>query len=212
MKQSFFLPVLLIPTVLFALLSCEQPRTRSYDYETQPSGSAGFSNRTDESTGGQDADKEDTPTSTPTTSEYSCGTETYNRSGSYLGSYYLCQSSKTNNQFLFKLQQTVNVQICLFPMYTTSGSSMYIGEAQCQYVPTNSTGKAFVLHKNRSGFENYTLNSVMIMKDEASNYPYPFNGTWANTSAFLQCMHTAHLTQDYCNAYTSKRQYEMVNL
>jgi hypothetical protein len=83
-----------------------------------------------------------------------------------IGWFGICQS--TQDETLFKFRPSVtstSIRTCLIPTYKdANGSSTYIGNPQCTYTTSNQIvqGK---LYKDRSGFSNYPLNGVIVMKE-----------------------------------------------
>lgn len=90
-------------------------------------------------------------------------TKYYTTSMGYFG---LCQGSN-ETQIKVKFSMTTSSRNCLIPTYKdANGSSTYIGQPQCTYVNQANTEIQGSLPKNRSGFESYSLNGVMVMKEE----------------------------------------------
>lgn len=83
-----------------------------------------------------------------------------------IGHFGICQS--TQDETLFKLRTSLGSpteRVCLIPTYKdATGSSTYIGQPQCTYTEAGKViqGKLF---KNRTGFESYALNGVIVMKE-----------------------------------------------
>lgn len=98
------------------------------------------------------------------------GFETCDLSGKYYASntgyFGVCQSTVDETQFMFKPSSTdQSVRTCFIPTYKDqNGSSAYIGQPQCTLTTQNVsvTGR---LYKTRSGFQQYPLNGVMVMKE-----------------------------------------------
>lgn len=189
---------------LVLLTSCDQPRSRKDAYTSD-----NFKfNGSDGDGSGDDDDKGNGGLAT----EFShCGTKTYTHSSPYLADYMLCKSSQDETKFYFRMSQSGGT-IWLIPMYKSSSTSLYIGNPVSNYITPGATGSQYRLYKNRTGFESYTLNAVMILKDEKITFGYPYTGVWDNVQAFLQCMHTAHLTDAYCQAYVAQKRYELHTL
>jgi hypothetical protein len=83
-----------------------------------------------------------------------------------IGTVGICQSLLDETDILFQVNiGDTSSRTCLIPTYKDqTGSSSYIGQPQCLYTEINKIvqGKLF---KNRSGFTQYPLNGVMIMKE-----------------------------------------------
>lgn len=83
-----------------------------------------------------------------------------------VGHFGLCQS--TQDETLFKFRTSLgssSSRICLIPTFKdATGSSTYLGSPQCTYTTANTivTGK---LYKDRSGYSNYALNGVIVMRE-----------------------------------------------
>ncbi len=215
-KKLYFICFLLI------LSACDAPRNRSSIYDmTYPGKTASSSSAGSFYTGGGDTDggdnkglpEENNITIPVEFAHCQAGTQ-FPNSSSYLGNYFICQSQSDQTNIYFWPQNPITSKVCLIPMYSANGSSINIGNAQCQYISGAAQGAVFNLYKNRPGFENYVLNAVMIMKDEAFVYPYPYTLQYggsaiANTTAFFKCMDTLYQTNAYCQAYTSLKQYQL---
>lgn len=111
-----------------------------------------------------------------------------------LGSVGICKSSLDETQIRFVSNMTnTTSRTCLIPTYKDQyGSSTYLGDPQCTYTQSEQvyTGR---LYKNRSGFTNYAINGVMVMREgllpeyfqcmdayqQYINYYCPANQTYA---------------------------------
>jgi hypothetical protein len=83
-----------------------------------------------------------------------------------MGSFGLCQSSVDEKLFRVKFSQTTTNRNCLIPLYKdATGSSTYIGQPQCTYVNQAEASLDGALVKNRTNFETYPLNGVIVMKE-----------------------------------------------
>jgi hypothetical protein len=164
---------LILFTLLFWVVSCDSPQ-RSRLPSTYVSGVE----QTDTSTGGFVPDNlSDSTTSGSTSgsgsgSQNQAGFENCDLSQKYhtidIGYFGLCQNSKDETVFKFKPSLTsTGVRTCLIPTWfdsSSNGSSTYIGQPQCTYTTSNQTVTGQLV-KNRSGFENYQLNGVIVMKE-----------------------------------------------
>lgn len=83
-----------------------------------------------------------------------------------LGYFGLCQSTQSETIFKFRTSlSSTSVRVCLIPTYKdNSGSSTYIGQPQCTYTTAGQVMSG-TLYKDRSGFSNYPINGVMVMKE-----------------------------------------------
>jgi hypothetical protein len=94
-----------------------------------------------------------------------------------IGNFGLCQSTVSETLFKVKFSTTSSSRNCLIPTYKDStGSSTYIGQPQCTSVSSANVEIPGELYKNRSGFESYPLNGVMVMKEALLN-------------SYFNCMH-----------------------
>ncbi len=119
-----------------------------------------------------------------------------------IGAFGLCQS--TLDETILRVRPSLtstNIRTCLIPAYKDStGSSTYIGQPQCTYFEANKViqGK---LYKSRSGFENYPLNGVMVMKEPLmGEYFKCMNAyvSWREISCMPQSG-TPAMSPAYCN-------------
>jgi hypothetical protein len=116
----------------------------------------------------------DTTVTTPTaTAEAGFETCDYSKIGtsSSLGTYGVCQS--TLDETIVKVKASVSdstVRTCLIATYKdSSGSSLYLSiTPQCFY-PSAGTAVKGRLYKDRSGFEGYSLNGMIIIKERSSS-------------------------------------------
>jgi hypothetical protein len=83
-----------------------------------------------------------------------------------VGNIGVCQSTQDETVFKFRPTLTsLSVRTCLIPTYRdSSGASTYIGNPQCAYTTANQIiqGK---LYKDRTGFSQYPINGVIVMKE-----------------------------------------------
>jgi hypothetical protein len=103
---------------------------------------------------------------TQTDSDFPSCDLSYKYSTVDIGSFGLCQSSVTETSFKVKFGTATSTRNCLIPLYKDStGSSTYIGQPQCTSVTQSGEQLQGTLYKNRSGFESYPLNGVIVMKE-----------------------------------------------
>lgn len=128
------------------------------------------------------------------------------------GSYNICQSSNSETTVFFQIKNPISSeQVCLIPMYDNAGYSTYLGEPRC-FTPSDA-GKIYTitLYKNRSGFSNYSINGVMMMRDK--NYfftsPYPTNYQISTVDAYLYCSNylATYGNNAYCQAFSTGGHY-----
>ena len=225
------LKIVLSLSIILFLSSCDVPRNRSSIYDSGYSERTNFNNsasagsfynddggsttNNDNNNDNNDDNNQDDTTNSSIPSAYQhCinGQNQFPTSSQYLGNYFICQSQTDKTKVYFWPQNSISSKICMIPMYSNGSQSINIGDAQCQYT-LGTTGVEFTLYKNRSGFENYVINAVMIMKDESFVYPYPYTLKYtspiANTTAFFMCMNTAYQTPAYCQAFAQMKQYQL---
>jgi hypothetical protein len=156
---------------LLGLMSCDVPKrmresnlgtlNNSNNLETPNAGNAGTINGNN------------TPASS---SEYSQCTSTYNGYAPTIGQIGVCQSSTNELNVKLTFSVTDNSDgTCIVPMYRdTSGNSTYTGRAQCTKHTANQVIYG-VLVKDRSGYQQYPLNNIMVLK-------------YSSLNAFFNCM------------------------
>lgn len=161
--------------IAFSLYGCDAPqRTRLVQNPLASNGSSsnftepgGFTNTTGTTT---------TPTSTTMPAGFTNCDITPKHYASGIGLTGVCQS--TNDEASIMIKPTITdttSRTCLIPTYKdASGSSAYIGQPQCLYTTENKIVNGS-LFKNRSGFTQYPLNGLMIMKE-------------TSMTAYFQCM------------------------
>lgn len=88
-----------------------------------------------------------------------------------LGSYGVCQH--TSDETVVKVKPSLSnsaIRTCLIATYKdTSGSSLYLSVTPQCFYPTAGTVVKGRLYKDRSGFEGYTLNGLIIIKEKSSS-------------------------------------------
>jgi hypothetical protein len=159
--------VLLILPLFLTLTSCDAPvrgrAVRTINGSGLEATSGNFSTPDSGSTGGTTGQTGSNPPGTP-------GFDSCNLSQQYhasaLGHIGLCQNSQTETLFRFKPSMSdSSSRTCLIPTYKdVNGSSTYIGQPQCSFTESNVVLQGY-LYKNREGFTDRPLNSVMIMKE-----------------------------------------------
>jgi len=240
-KSKIFLLIWVwIPSSLLWMTSCDAPRTTrtsshgstnssvfSYGSPNTTSGSLLGSNNSN-----SNSNNTDTPTTTidpsitvPSGAE-NCnwsqdGTTGYNIGAAHFaadestltdGAYNICQHPSSETTIFFQLKNAISSeQVCMIPMYDNAGYSTYLGEPRC-FTPSIA-GKIYTitLYKNRSGFSNYSINGVMMMRDK--NYfftsPYPTTYKISTVDAYLYCSNylAAYSNDTYCQVFSSGGHY-----
>lgn len=131
---------------------------------------------------------------------------------SVLGELTICKS-KTDDRIIYvQFAKEQTTRLLMIPTYNSGTKSFYVGSPV--YNINESTLTAYKIYKyelqkNRKGFENYPITSVMLMKDQSNFYPYPYNSYKYNSDAYLVCNNWLYQTKDpvYCNAFKSVGQY-----
>jgi hypothetical protein len=183
--------MILTVLTLLVLMGCDAPvRTRQLgkaESLTNPSNSNSNSMAYDPGTlSGTTTSTGTTPGGPTTGTTPSASTEpgftscdlTNRYSSSELGSFGLCQSTVTESSMRVRFARpSQSTRNCLIPLYKDgSGNSTYIGQPQCTLVNAPDAVITGSLPKNRSGFESYPINGVLVMKE-------------AHLPAYYQCMH-----------------------
>jgi hypothetical protein len=150
------------------LVGCDNPqRTRATELVTgngvTQSGSNGLVDTTPGSTTGTT-----TGTTTIDPNFPSC-TLTYAYTSPALGQIAICQSTVDETLFKFKSSLTSDKRVCLIPTYKdASGASTWIGQPQCTLTNAGNTYSGKLL-KTRAGYTGYSINGVMMMKEDLLN-------------------------------------------
>jgi hypothetical protein len=211
---------------LFALLSCDPPRSRSAKYgffnnslststPTNPSG--GATTIVIAPTNGTTT----VPTNNPIPLELRhCsfamdGRNGFQHSANHVGAYTLCQprnnGAAVGNNVYLQMKTPINQgQLCLIPITINSqGRSTFIGEPKCLMVTDPMQVYNISFSINRQGLSGATLRGAMIMKDVSLYFPAPFNQYLMNVDAYLWCMDYVDRTGDtsYCQSYDSVGQF-----
>lgn len=146
----------------------------------------------------------------------STSNQQYTRDTNHLGKINICQSKTTPLNIFVQVKTPVTAtKVCAIPMYEYSGRSIYLGNPRCIFIPDNKV-YTIPLLKNRSGsYSQYSMTSVMLIKDMKFNYPAPFAtstnlyGQFNGVDAFLYCSQYLDRTGvgSYCNAFNSINQH-----
>lgn len=128
------------------------------------------------------------------------------------GAYNICQHPNSETTVFFQIKNAISSeQVCVIPMYDNAGYSTYLGEPRC-FTPSTA-GKIYTitLYKNRSGFSNYSINGVMMMRDKTYffNSPYPTTYKIYTVDAYLYCANylAAYGSDAYCQSFSSGGHY-----
>lgn len=113
----------------------------------------------------------------------------------YMG---LCQSSQDETSIAVKSTIADSNRTCLIPTFKdNTGSSTYLGQPQC-YLPQTTSVMMGKLYKTRSGFSNYPINGVMVLKEIALNAYFTCMNAYVNFMLMPQCPNGAK-TNAYCD-------------
>ena len=217
MKKLKFI-IVLIP---FILMSCDQPRDRRTAYKARDISDNSSYNY---NYGNENGNGTPTPSPTATSggqnipqeishcSWSSDGINGFTSTHPHLGAYTLCQEQGAGNdtKVHIQVQSPVNdSQVCVIPTYHSNGRAIYIGEPRCLLLNSNLSIYPITLLKNRTGYSQFQITSVMVMKDKAFFYPAPFYSYMLSPDAFLFCSQwlDQHGDSSYCYAFDSVGQY-----
>jgi len=144
-----------------------------------------------------------------------------------MGYFAVCQSDVSESQFVLKMKESDFSQgTCIIPMNRApNGTSVYLGAAQCTYHAANQVMRG-TLHKNRTGFETMTINSVMIMKrttltsffacmDAVKDFVHkncPACPNSCSSQSWYQCQNAAQAEMArLCNYFESQGNYMQIS-
>lgn len=210
--------------LLFTLAACDQPRDRRTAYrgtqnEDNSSYSYNYNDNGNGNNGGNNGGNA-TPTATPGgqtvpqdishCSWSSDGVNGFASTHPHLGPYTVCQSSSDETKVHIQVQNPVlDAQVCLIPTYHSNNRAIYIGEPRCLLLNQNTSIYTVNMLKNRTGYSNFQVTGVMVMKDKAFFYPAPFYQYLLTPDAFLFCSQWLDQTGDssYCYSFDSVGQY-----
>ena len=128
------------------------------------------------------------------------------------GAYTLCQHESSDTTVYFQIKNPIgDEQICLIPTYHSGSNSTYLGEPRCFYASRSDKIYTVTLYKNRTGFSNYAVTGVMMMRDKSYFYtsPYPTNYKIFSVDAYLYCANylAAYGSDAYCTAFAAAGHY-----
>lgn len=132
------------------------------------------------------------------------GLNGFSSNSTHLGQFTVCKSTSSETDLYIQIKNPItSVQVCLVPMSTSGSSSVYIGEPRCLVLSDNKRVYKVTMLKNRTYYSHLALNGVMIMKDEAHQYPYPFNQYILSPDAFIFCSEylAQHGYDGYCDTF-----------
>ena len=128
----------------------------------------------------------------------------------HLGSLTVCQSSDNENSLYIQLKQTVR-DLCFVPVSIddNNGGTIYIGEPRCRNFENSKTLYPITLYKNRAGFGSFSIDGVMIMKNELDYYESPYNRYLRTPDAYIECSERLAHENDstYCDTFNNKRKF-----
>lgn len=195
----------ILPLFLFSLVACDVPSQRRQLVKTGTSNVGSPTNATGENAFNSG--------NTTTTGSATSGTGFENCSlasrGSSLalGTIGVCQNS--SDQTLFKFSSSTSdqsVRTCLIPTYKSAdGSSLYLSsQPQCTLTTANQiySGKLYV---DRSGFQNYPVNGVIVIKESALEGYYGCMNAYATAVQTGAC--TTHAAYNNCRAQYGYNSY-----
>ena len=219
MKKFTLLIILAI-----SITSCDAPRDRRTAYTSRtgstysPSynstGSSNTGSATDTNTDSS-GDREDTTTDTGIPDEIKhCswstdGSSNFAESNSHLGQYTICQSTNKQDVWIQVKTPITDAQVCMIPTHNSGSSSVYVGEPRCLMLSESKKIYKVTLYANRSGYQNFSISGVMVMKDKSFFYPAPFYQYVLSPDAYIYCSQFLDKYKDasYCNAFKQVGQY-----
>ncbi|OIQ15922.1 MAG: hypothetical protein BM556_16635 [Bacteriovorax sp. MedPE-SWde] len=130
----------------------------------------------------------------------------------HLGDYTICQSKTNSSEVYVQMKEPKsNVRVCVVPTHESNGRAIFLGEARCQFMDSNKKAYRFPLVKNRDygRYQNFSINGVMVMKEETYFFDSPFYRDQISYDAFFICSINLDLHGDssYCDAFKSKNEY-----
>ena len=122
----------------------------------------------------------------------------------HIGSYTLCQSESDDKVVYIQVKNPiVESNVCLIPTNQLQGTPTYVGEPRCLELKDNEKVYKVEFRKNRTGYSNFTIDGVMIMKDKVHLYPPPYNQYLLGPDAYIYCAQRLSQYGDssYCGAF-----------
>jgi hypothetical protein len=213
----------LLLLIAFAMTSCDAPRDRrtaysssnnsnqfSPSYESTGTSNTGSSNTDDTSSDREDSDSGETiPDEIKHCQWSSDGSSNFEESHSHLGQYTICQSTNKKDVWIQVKTPISDAQVCMIPTHNSGSSSVYIGEPRCLMVSESKKIYKVTLFSNRTGYQNFSITGVMVMKDKSFFYPAPFYQYVLSPDAYIYCSQFLDRYNDssYCNAFKQVGQY-----
>ncbi len=163
---------------LFLICACDQPATnrRSLSNYTpfESALNSNNSNNTNNNNSENITSEDATENSFTQTNNYGAGFESCNlniyKDNAVIGQVSVCKNSNQETSVKTKYsKQDYAERTCLIPSHKLSnGSSFYLGVPQCMF---HGSGQILngQLVKNRSGFTQYAINNIMVMKQTSLN-------------------------------------------
>lgn len=212
MKKLIFI------TTILSLASCVAPRETRSIYDSNSSSS----NSTNSNSGSSiniDESNSSTNESANIPSEIAhCKWSLDGQTGfssttnSHLGPNTVCQSRTDESKIYIQIKNPdSDSRVCVIPTSEISGNSIYLGAAQCKYISSSGVVSMFQLQKNRDygRYQNFSINSVMVMKEKTYDFPSPFSRELISYDAYFTCSINIDLYNDrtYCDAFKSVGEY-----
>ena len=146
---------------------------------------------------------------------------TYEYNNQIIGDYNYCKSSTFSNNFYVQVKAPSTSDLCFFPLYDTGQSTHYLGNASCIRALASNQIYQVELYKNRSGFTNFPINKLLVVKNQSYtfNSPYPQGYPIPAPDAFKQCMDHAYYyytiyqysDDSYCEAFNAASIHSIFN-
>ncbi len=216
---------IIILTLLILTASCDAPRDRrtayssssnsnnqfSPSYETTGTSGTGSSNSSDDTSSDRaDSDSGETiPDEIKHCTWSSDGSTNFAESHSHLGQYTICQSTNKKDVWIQVKTPISDAQVCMIPTHNSGSSSVYVGEPRCLMISESKKIYKITLFSNRSGYQNFSITGVMVMKDKSFFYPAPFYQYVLSPDAYIYCSQFLDRYSDssYCNAFKQVGEY-----
>jgi hypothetical protein len=133
-------------------------------------------------------------------------------SNGHLGPHTICQSRDNESDIYVQVANPSNsARICVVPTYEASGKSIFLGEARCQFIDSSTKIYKFPLVKNRDygRYQNFPINSVMVMKEQTYFFDSPYYRDQISYDAYFICAINMDLHNDssYCDTFKAKGEY-----
>ncbi len=205
--------------------SCDAPRMRgdnsssnSIEYSSFDTATPTPSSSLDNNTTTRTSEEAATPVASIPSEINHCswstdGSTGYTSEHLHLGKMTVCQSRIKDTDIYIQLQSNFSdSQLCLIPTYHSGSRSIYIGEPRCIYIQESGRIYKVEMLKNRTGYTNFTVTGVMMMKDKMYQYGYPYGNPYRwmmSVDAYLFCANTLDQSGDssYCEAFSKLGQY-----